>query len=137
MTTTALKAIDDYGGIDEYIMNLGHQIPFFLSFRSFPILIDDELVANSNTVTRIRGLIAASLFRQGALSQKMIRRMGFDHAPPPAQATPFDLSPAARGLDRHYSPPPKPHIRQKKSIQLKSTLISQTPQVKAQLTTLP
>ena len=75
MTTTALKKIDDIGGIDNYIMTL-----------------DQRSVEESNYVTKMRGLIGASLFRQGKLSDRMSHRLGFDVNPPTAEFTGLDDS---------------------------------------------
>lgn len=66
MTTTALKAIDTYGGIDNYILRL-----------------DDKAVSQSNYVTKMRLLISAGLFHKGLLDRQTTRRMGFDKVPPP------------------------------------------------------
>lgn len=65
MTTTALKAIDWYGGIDNYILSL-----------------DEKAVSESNYVTKMRGLIASHLFLQGKLDKAATRRFGFDMNPP-------------------------------------------------------
>ena len=65
MTTTALKAIDHYGGIDNYILKL-----------------DDVAVSQSNYVTKMRMMIASKLFFAGQLEPSMIRRLGFDRNPP-------------------------------------------------------
>ena len=59
MTTTALKKIDDIGGIDNYIMNL-----------------DERSVEDSNYVTKMRGLIGAALHQKGKLSDRMSKRLG-------------------------------------------------------------
>jgi ribosomal protein L28 len=66
MTARAMKEIDNSGGIDNYIMAL-----------------DDKSVADSNYVTKMRGLISASLFHSGALTEKRIKRLGYDKTPPP------------------------------------------------------
>ena len=68
MTTTALKAIDAYGGVDNYLLRL-----------------DERSVSASNYVTRVRNLIAARLFHRGALDAHTTRRLGFDKNPPPAE----------------------------------------------------
>jgi hypothetical protein len=65
MTTTALKAIDAYGGIDNYILRL-----------------DDNAVSQSNYVTKMRLLISSALFHKGELDKQVIRRMGYDKIPP-------------------------------------------------------
>ena len=65
LTTTALKEIDNVGGIDNYIMSL-----------------DDKTVSESNYVTKVRGMIGTVLFHQGTLSQRMIKRLGYDKMAP-------------------------------------------------------
>ena len=65
MTTTALKAIDAYGGIDNYLLRL-----------------DERSVSASNYVTKIRNMIAARLFHVGTLDPQMVRRLGYDKNPP-------------------------------------------------------
>jgi ribosomal protein L28 len=65
ITTRALKEIDNVGGIDNYILSL-----------------DEKSVSESNYVTKIRGLIAGKLFHQGLLSDRIIRRLGYDKQPP-------------------------------------------------------
>ena len=67
MTTTAMKEIDNVGGIDNYILAL-----------------DNKDVQQSNYVTKIRGLIASSLYHQGALSERITKRLGYDKNPPTA-----------------------------------------------------
>jgi ribosomal protein L28 len=66
MTTTAMKAIDDYGGIDNYVLSL-----------------DEPSVADSRYITKMRGIIATNLYHQGGLSEKLIKKMGYHKAPPP------------------------------------------------------
>lgn len=75
MTTTALKAIDDYGGIDNYIMSL-----------------DERSVQDSNYIIKMRGIIGAALFQRGELSDRMTKRLGFDLCPPTAEFTCLDDS---------------------------------------------
>jgi ribosomal protein L28 len=70
VTTTAMKAVDDYGGIDNYILNL-----------------DERLVADSNYVTKMRRIISASLYHKGSLAEKYIRYLGYDQNPPPIEWT--------------------------------------------------
>jgi len=65
MTTTALKAMDDYGGIDNYVMHL-----------------DEASVQDSNYIIKMRGLISAALFHKGKLSGLMSHKLGYDLAPP-------------------------------------------------------
>lgn len=69
MTTTALKKIDDYGGIDNYVLAL-----------------DNKSVSLSNYITKQRHLIATTLFHRGLLSDKLIRKLGY-HTHPPAVPT--------------------------------------------------
>ena len=66
MTARALRAIDDVGGIDNYILGL-----------------DDASVKDSNYVTKIRGLIASSLYQKGLLSERLIKKMQYHKNPPP------------------------------------------------------
>ena len=78
MTTKAMRAIDDCGGIDNYIMQL-----------------DDRLVADSNYVTKIRTLIANKLFHNGELSEKNIRKLKYHRlsdGPPKLEITYDKLS---------------------------------------------
>lgn len=66
MTTTALKAIDNVGGIDNYLLSL-----------------DEASVKDSNYITKIRGLVATALFHKGLLSEKNERRLKYHKFPPP------------------------------------------------------
>jgi ribosomal protein L28 len=66
MTTTALKKIDNYGGVDNYLLAL-----------------DENSVKDSNYVTKMRNLIASALYHQGKLDQRVIRRLGYHKNPPP------------------------------------------------------
>lgn len=75
MTTTALKAIDDYGGIDNYIMRL-----------------DERSVQDSNYIIKMRGIIGAALFQRGELSDLMSKRLGFDKNPPTSEFNCLDDS---------------------------------------------
>ena len=65
MTTAAMKAIDDIGGIDNYLLSL-----------------DNRTVMDSNYVTKIRGIVANLLFHNGSLDEKIIRKLKFDKSPP-------------------------------------------------------
>ena len=73
MTTTALKKIDEYGGIDNYIMNL-----------------DEKSVSLSNYITKMRTIIGTSLFHQGKLNEMFTRKMGY-HRNPPVPLTPTNV----------------------------------------------
>jgi hypothetical protein len=66
MTTTALRAIDTYGGVDNYLLAL-----------------DEEIVNDSNYVKKWRDIVAAALFHQSKLNVKTIKRLGFDKQAPP------------------------------------------------------
>ncbi len=66
MTTHALRAIDRYGGIDNYLLAL-----------------DPILVAKSNYIIKYRGLIASTLYHKGELSEKQIKVLGYHKVPPP------------------------------------------------------
>jgi len=65
MTTRALREIDNIGGIDNYLLAL-----------------EEPQVAASNYVTKMRGLIATSLFHKGLLCKAHSRRLGYDRTPP-------------------------------------------------------
>jgi large subunit ribosomal protein L28 len=67
MTARALRNIDHEGGIDNYILNL-----------------DEFSVSESNYITKVRSLIATSLFHQGLLDEKHIKKMKFDKFHPPS-----------------------------------------------------
>ena len=53
-------------GIDNYLMQL-----------------DDKTVADSNYISKMRYIVATSLFHKGLLRDKQLRRMKFDKEPPP------------------------------------------------------
>jgi ribosomal protein L28 len=76
MTTCAMKKIDDYGGIDNYIMSL-----------------DEPSVQDSKYITKMRGIIASSMFHQGMLSEKLMRKMQYHKTPPPPPVTTSETSP--------------------------------------------
>ena len=65
MTTAALKAIDNIGGIDNYMLAL-----------------DEVSVTDSKHNSRVRDLIASTLFYQGKLAQKFIKQFKYDKIPP-------------------------------------------------------
>eukprot|EP01039_Chlorochromonas_danica_P002268 gene2268-2483_t len=65
ITTAAIKAVDNYGGIDNYMLAL-----------------DERLVQDSNYLIKVRGLIAAAVYHKGELSPKLIKRLGFHKNPP-------------------------------------------------------
>lgn len=71
MTTTAMKKIDDYGGIDNYLLSL-----------------DEKSVQDSAHITRSRDLIAAILYHKGELAEKFIRKFKFRLNPPPFLTAP-------------------------------------------------
>jgi hypothetical protein len=62
-----MKAVDSYGGIDNYILNL-----------------DEKLIEDSNYLKKVRGQISAAVFHKGELSPKLIKRLGYDKRPPAA-----------------------------------------------------
>lgn len=66
MTTTALREIDTQGGIDNYLMAMDAKTASELG----------------NYVRKVRIIIATSLFHAGKLSPRLVKRMGFDVAPP-------------------------------------------------------
>jgi hypothetical protein len=65
MTTTALKEIDRYGGLDTYMLEL-----------------DEKSVSESNHNSRVRDLIASTLFYQEKLDGKYCKRFGYVNQPP-------------------------------------------------------
>jgi len=67
ITTKALRAVDNVGGIDNYILSL-----------------DEKLVQDSNYVTKVRNLIASTLFHKGSLNPFITTRLGY-HRNPPAE----------------------------------------------------
>lgn len=69
ITTAAIKAVDNYGGIDNYMLAL-----------------DERLVQDSNYLIKVRGLIAAAVYHKGELSPKLIKRLGYHKNPPPPPA---------------------------------------------------
>lgn len=75
MTTRAMRAIDDCGGIDNYLLQLDHK------------LVDD-----SNYVTKIRQLIASTLYHKGLLSERATKRMGYHKMAPMKLDIHFDQS---------------------------------------------
>lgn len=66
ITTAAIKASDDKGGIDNYILSLSN-----------------EDVAKSNYLTKIQKLIGSKLYHQGLLPLDLIKHLGYDKFPPP------------------------------------------------------
>jgi len=73
MTTTAMRAIDDVGGIDNYLLQL-----------------DNRLVDDSNYVTKMRDMIAATVYHQGTMSDKIKKKLGYEKFPPAAIEASFD-----------------------------------------------
>lgn len=65
ITTAGIKAVDHYGGIDNYILAL-----------------DDRLVEDSNYVTKMRREISTALYFKGELPEKLIKHLGYDKVPP-------------------------------------------------------
>lgn len=59
MTTTALKAVDHYGGIDNYVLSL-----------------DEASVKDSNYITKVRAQICTELQKQNKLPAKMAKQLG-------------------------------------------------------------
>lgn len=69
ITTTALRAVDNVGGIDNYILSL-----------------DEKLVQDSNYITKVRNLIASTLFHKGSLNPFIASRLGYSRKiSPPAE----------------------------------------------------
>ena len=66
MTTTAMKAIDDIGGIDQYLLSM-----------------DDDTVRASRQATKVREMIASKLFHKGLLHVKIVKKLGYHLNPPP------------------------------------------------------
>ena len=65
MTTRAMRAIDDCGGIDQYLLQL-----------------DERLVSDSNYIMKIRELIANTLYHKNQLPEKFIKKMDYHKYPP-------------------------------------------------------
>jgi large subunit ribosomal protein L28 len=65
MTTAAMKAIDNFGGIDNYILSL-----------------DDRQIYDSKFVKKQRDLIASTMFYNGTLDIGIQKRLGFLKVPP-------------------------------------------------------
>ena len=65
MTTKAMKEADNVGGIDNYILSL-----------------DNNAVAESNYITKVRDQIASRLYHRGLLEDRVIKRLGYDKIPP-------------------------------------------------------
>ncbi len=78
MTTAALRAIDHYGGIDNYLLCL-----------------DKKSVADSKKISKTREAIASKLFHEGKLSEKFILKMGY-HKKPPVIASEVAAAPTAQ-----------------------------------------
>lgn len=68
ITTTALRAVDNVGGIDNYILSL-----------------DEKLVQDSNYITKVRNLIASTLFHKGLLNPFIASRLGYNRKIPPTE----------------------------------------------------
>ena len=80
MTTAALKGIDKVGGIDKYLLSL-----------------DNPTVAESNYITKMRGLVASSLYHRGQLSEHLTKKLGY-HVTAPALNIPMsDLEKEGKG----------------------------------------
>jgi large subunit ribosomal protein L28 len=75
VSTRALRAIDDCGGIDNYLLQL-----------------DNRLVADSNYVTKMRDMIATTVYYQGKMSDKIKKKLGYDKCPPAPIEASFDPS---------------------------------------------
>lgn len=69
ITTTALRAVDNVGGIDNYILSL-----------------DEKLVQDSNYITKVRNLIASTLFHKGLLNPFIASRLGYIRKTPPTES---------------------------------------------------
>jgi ribosomal protein L28 len=65
ITVAGMKAVDDVGGIDQYLLNL-----------------DQKLVSDSNYITKVHRLITAALYHKNELSPKHINFLGFHTTPP-------------------------------------------------------
>jgi len=68
ITTTALRAVDNVGGIDNYILSL-----------------DEKLIQDSNYITKMRNLIASTLFHKGLLNPFIASRLGYNRKIPPTE----------------------------------------------------
>eukprot|EP01041_Mallomonas_annulata_P010548 gene10548-21990_t len=65
MTARALKAIDDVGGIDNYLVDL-----------------HERDIKDSNYVIKMRGLVASALYHKGQLTEDQKRKMNYIKNPP-------------------------------------------------------
>lgn len=65
MTTTALKKIDSYGGVDNYLLAL-----------------DERMLVEAPYVTKMRNIIATTLYHQGKLNPYFIKKLGYHKVPP-------------------------------------------------------
>jgi ribosomal protein L28 len=65
MTTRALKEIDNIGGIDNYMLKL-----------------DEKSVSDSKKNTKVRNLIAHTLFFKGELEPHYVKKLGYLKDPP-------------------------------------------------------
>mmetsp|Transcript_26305 Transcript_26305/g.26559 ORF Transcript_26305/g.26559 Transcript_26305/m.26559 type:complete len:173 (+) Transcript_26305:133-651(+) len=65
MTAKALRAIDDVGGIDNYLLQL-----------------DERSVQKSNYVTKMRGLVGAALYHKGQLNHYQLKKLNYIKSPP-------------------------------------------------------
>ena len=71
-----MKAIDNDGGIDNYLMRL-----------------DEKSVLKSPYITKQRKLITAALYHKGELSERWKIRMGYHEIPPPVPFAPVEIPP--------------------------------------------
>lgn len=90
VTTKALKAIDDYGGIDNYILQL-----------------DQRLVDDSNYVTKMRNIIGSTLFYKGTLHPDIAKRLGYLQNPPLTVEQLKEVEEAVRQSQRCISKKPQ------------------------------
>lgn len=67
-TTAGLKAVDNRGGIDNYLLEL-----------------DESVVSDSRYVLKMRNKVAAILFHQGKLKRSFSHKLGYHRCPPPLQ----------------------------------------------------
>ncbi len=76
MTTTALKQIDKYGGVDNYLLSL-----------------DEASVSDSNYITKIRNMVASAMFHNGTLAERFVKKLGYHKVPPPLALERADSNP--------------------------------------------
>ncbi len=65
MTTVAMKKIDDFGGIDNYLLAL-----------------DEKEMEDANYIKKMRDIVASTMFYKGTLNPVISKRLGYLVEPP-------------------------------------------------------